>query len=134
MEKGELAAKIVNNFGVQMRIVDESLSGLEEYDKGLRSRLFQNFDTSRLVEFIRSMETAKLYFIEDPYSCHYCFFNTDRLAAETGVTGAKNEGGGDTDRHHRPLARNAGVRRGYRCYAFEKQHSILFKAGAGAVF
>jgi hypothetical protein len=71
MEKLELVENIVKNFGVQIRIYKEPFAGLEEYDNGLRSRLFQTFDIRPLVEFIRSMKTAELYFTEDLYGCHY---------------------------------------------------------------
>jgi AraC-like DNA-binding protein len=79
MEKLELMANIVKNFGVQARIYDESLSTLEEYDNGLRSRLFQTFDTTRLKDFIRSMEPATIYFTEDLYICQYCFFSIHQI-------------------------------------------------------
>jgi AraC-like DNA-binding protein len=74
MEKLELMANIIKNFGVQMLVRYEPLSGLEEYDNGLRLRLFSAFDTGPFKEFIRSMESAAIYFIKDQYGCNYCFF------------------------------------------------------------
>jgi AraC-like DNA-binding protein len=66
---------IMRNFGVKMIMYNETLSGLENYDDGLRSRLFKTHNTGRLEEFIRSIEPAVLYLTEDPFGCHYCFFS-----------------------------------------------------------
>jgi hypothetical protein len=100
MEKMELMANAVKNFGVQLRIYKEPFAGLEEYDGGLRSRLFQTFDTGRLFVFIRSMETATLYFTEDRYGCHFCFFKANSLSDETGCIDIESNlvggGGGAT--------------------------------------
>jgi AraC-like DNA-binding protein len=84
MEKLELVENVVKNFGVQMRFYREPLSGLEEYDKGLRLRLFQTFDTTRLVEFICSIEPGVICFTEDLYNCHYCFYTLSQLNDSTG--------------------------------------------------
>jgi hypothetical protein len=59
-------------FGVTMRVFSEPLPDLENYDGGLRSCLFQNHDTGPLAKFLRSMDNAVLYILEDTYSCHYC--------------------------------------------------------------
>jgi AraC-like DNA-binding protein len=83
MENLELMVNAVKNFGVQTRIYQEPLSGLEEYDNGLRSRLFQTFDTSPLKEFIRSVEPSTLCFTADRYGCHYSFFPIRQLSGAT---------------------------------------------------
>ncbi|MDR0719510.1 MAG: hypothetical protein LBF78_07740, partial [Treponema sp.] len=73
-KKLELMRNILRNFGVRMLVYEETLSGLADYDGGCRSRLFQTHDTRRLEEFLRSIEPAILYLIEDSYGCCYCFF------------------------------------------------------------
>jgi AraC-like DNA-binding protein len=72
--KMSLMKDVLSNFGVKMRIYDCSLSGLADYDDGLRSRLYKTHDTKRLEDFIYSIEPAVLCLMEDPYGCHYCFF------------------------------------------------------------
>jgi AraC-like DNA-binding protein len=93
MEKLELLKNIVKNFGIQMRIYGEPFSDLEEYDKGLRSRIFQTFDTRRFKEFIRSIEPATMCFSEDLYSCHYCFFPINEVSVEISVIDCEINGG-----------------------------------------
>jgi AraC-like DNA-binding protein len=93
MEKLELLTSIVKNFGVQIRIYGEPFSDLEEYDKGLRSRIFQTFDTGRFKEFIRSIEPATMCFAEDLYGCHYCFFPINELSVETDIIDREILGG-----------------------------------------
>ena len=63
---------MVQCFGVTMRVFDEPLSDLENYDGGLRSCLFQKHDTRPLAEFLRAMDSAVIYILEDIDSCHYC--------------------------------------------------------------
>jgi AraC-like DNA-binding protein len=72
----DLLEKIVRAYGVAMRRYGESLTGLEEYDNGLRSLLFSRHDTRRLAEFLRATEFGVLYIMDDPYDCRYCFFRT----------------------------------------------------------
>jgi hypothetical protein len=94
MEKPELLTGIVENFGVQIRMYREPFAALEEFDKGLRSRIFQTFDTGRLKEFIRSIEPATMCFTEDLYGCHYCFFTINGLSSESSVINREIDGGG----------------------------------------
>jgi AraC-like DNA-binding protein len=75
MEKLYFSIDIVKNFGVKMQVYGEPFSDLDEYDNGLRLRLFQSFDTGPLKEFIRSIESSTMCFTEDRYGCHYCFFS-----------------------------------------------------------
>jgi hypothetical protein len=78
MEKGiELLGNMAQCFGVQIRVFIEPLLDLTGFDGGLRSRLFQNYDTGRLAEFLRSMDYAVLYMADDTYNCHYCFLKYD---------------------------------------------------------
>ncbi|MDR0538876.1 MAG: AraC family transcriptional regulator [Spirochaetaceae bacterium] len=94
MEKLKLMVNIVNNFGVQIRAYGEPFSCLKEYDNGLRVRLFQTFDTARLIEFIRSIEPETMYLTKDLYDCHYCFFAINSRPVETGRIDS-NVGGGN---------------------------------------
>lgn len=65
-----------------MRRFDGALSKLEEYDDGLRSRLFQKNDTSRLAESLRVAKPRIIYMIEDLYGCRYCFFRPPEFCGE----------------------------------------------------
>jgi hypothetical protein len=94
MEKLELLMDIVKNFGVQIRTYGEPFSDLEEYDNGLRLRIFRTFETSRLKDFIRSIEPATMCLTEDLYGCHYCFFTINKPPVETGVSDVECGGGG----------------------------------------
>jgi AraC-like DNA-binding protein len=70
----ELIGDAVNAYDVKLRRYGKDLAGLAEYDDGLRSRIFQQHDTSVLAASIRAMEPGVLYFTEDVYGCCYCFF------------------------------------------------------------
>jgi AraC-like DNA-binding protein len=48
--------------------------GLENFDDGLRARIFQENDVRVLSEFLRAMEKEVMYICGDPYGCRYCFF------------------------------------------------------------
>jgi hypothetical protein len=61
-------------FGIRMRCYGEDFTGLEDFDEGLRSRIFQKTDTSALAEFLRGMEEKAMYLWNDAYGCCYCFF------------------------------------------------------------
>jgi AraC-like DNA-binding protein len=78
-KKLALMKNVLSDFGIKMRIYDGDLSGLADYDEGLRSRIYKVHDTKRLEEFIRSIEPAVLCLMEDPYGCHYCFFSMTNI-------------------------------------------------------
>jgi hypothetical protein len=60
-----------------MRCYGNDLAGLEDFDGGLRSRLFQKNDTSVPAGFLRGMEDDAMYLWDDTYGCRYCFFRPD---------------------------------------------------------
>jgi hypothetical protein len=75
MEKTfDFIQKLVMSFGVRMRCYGEDFRGLEDFDDGLRSRLFQKPDTAVLAGFLRDMEEQAMYLWNDVYGCCYCFF------------------------------------------------------------
>ncbi|GHU92630.1 hypothetical protein FACS189479_02190 [Spirochaetia bacterium] len=76
-EKLLLLETILKNFGVSTVLYDGSLSGIEKYDNGLRSKIFQTFDFKEVGEFFSSIESGHLYFTEDQYNCRHCFFRLD---------------------------------------------------------
>jgi hypothetical protein len=61
-------------WGVRMRRYDESLTGLVNYDEGLRTRLFPGYDFASLAESLRGIEQDTVYLSEDSYGCHYFLF------------------------------------------------------------
>jgi hypothetical protein len=88
MEKKLSFMKIImRNFGVRMLVYNETLYGLENYDDGLRSRLFKTHDIKRLESFIRSLEPEALYLTEDLYGCYYCFFSIAKVSENGGGGG-----------------------------------------------
>jgi AraC-like DNA-binding protein len=78
----DLLCDVVKAYGVRMRRYGENLSNLEEYDDGLRSRLFQRNDTSRLAASLRASAAQVLYITEDAYRCRYCFFHPPETCGE----------------------------------------------------
>lgn len=74
----ELLGNIVKCFGVQTQAYSVPLPCLENYDGGLRSRLFKIHDTRYLEEFMLSMERNIIYIAEDSYCCHFCFLKFNK--------------------------------------------------------
>ncbi|MDR0708902.1 MAG: AraC family transcriptional regulator [Spirochaetaceae bacterium] len=69
-----LLEELVQAFGVWMRCYGADLAGLEDFDDGLRSRVFQKNDVRAIADFIRNMEEGVLHICGDLYGCRYCFF------------------------------------------------------------
>jgi AraC-like DNA-binding protein len=65
---------VLKAYGVRLRRYTEDLSGLESFDEGLRSRIFETHSADALAESFRLIEPGAIYLIEDGYRCHYCFF------------------------------------------------------------
>jgi hypothetical protein len=81
-------------FGVRMRCYGEDFSGLDNFDEGLRSRLFKKTDASVLAESLRRMEEKVMYLWNDAYGCRYCFFRI----SEASEIAPSIMGGGGGDR------------------------------------
>jgi AraC-like DNA-binding protein len=76
--------KLLLTFGVGVRRYGDDLSGLEDFDEGLRSRLFPKNDTAGLAGFLRDMEEGAMYLWGDAYGCRYCFFRLDGSCGDEG--------------------------------------------------
>ncbi len=70
MDKYESINELTMCFGVMTQIYRED-DRLHLFDKGLRSRLFSDYDYQDLTEFLFSMKKDTIYQIKDPFGCYY---------------------------------------------------------------
>jgi AraC-like DNA-binding protein len=70
----DLLSDVIKAYGVQMNLYGKPLSGLDNFDGGLRSRLFKSYDTTPALKFLQAMVPAIVYLIKDAYDCQYCCF------------------------------------------------------------
>jgi AraC-like DNA-binding protein len=69
-----LLERLAHAFGIRMRCYAEDMTGLVDFDDGLRFRLYRQVDTELLKHFLWSMETKVMYLCADFYDCCYCLF------------------------------------------------------------
>lgn len=64
--------KMVFNFNLDCRVVEEPFDAESATDKGLRQLLYQDFDYEKIVaEFSHTYEPRTIYRIHDRFYCHY---------------------------------------------------------------
>ncbi|MDR0707604.1 MAG: hypothetical protein LBF60_06990 [Treponema sp.] len=70
-----LIKEAADAFGIRIQSYGEDLSGLDDYDDGLRRRILQKNDAgAAVVRFLQSMKPGNMYLQTDAYACRYCFF------------------------------------------------------------
>jgi AraC-like DNA-binding protein len=69
-----LLGETLHAWGVNIRFYGQDLSGIEDFDGGIRSRLFQKIDTVNLAREIRKLAHSEVVMLEDTLECHYCLF------------------------------------------------------------
>jgi hypothetical protein len=65
---------VIKAYGVQLQRYGKDFSGLELFDEGLRSRLYETYDAGPLKASLRVIESNAFYIIKDDFRCNYCFF------------------------------------------------------------
>jgi AraC-like DNA-binding protein len=69
-----LLGETVHAWGVNIRFYGPELNGIEDFDGGIRSRLFRKADTANLAREIRKLTPGMVVMLEDTLECHYCLF------------------------------------------------------------
>jgi AraC-like DNA-binding protein len=68
-----LLEELVKAFGIRIHCYGADMDGLEDFDDGLRVRIFQENTTRVLTGFLQGMKRGIMYICGDPYGCRYCF-------------------------------------------------------------
>ena len=75
MDKLQIIEKIISAYDVNIRFYNEALEGLEDYDGGLRKRLYMhNSELEQLSAAMLLMQPKNLYVEKDIYGCSYTLF------------------------------------------------------------